>query len=109
MLLVGTLWLGFNGLRKKGTVKVGDGDLIALLAVSFIFVYTFLSTGVVYSAGVLLWVLGMLLQFDRATIRYATADSETGNIIRGTILLYEDEPKVLTHTGSKPEVQYKEK
>lgn len=106
MLAVGGLNFAFQASRDKGTVKVGDDDLVMLLGVGLLFLVTLTPLDLMYSVGVGLWLLGMLLRFDRATVRYIGVNHDTGNVVRGTILLYRDEPMVLSWSGRKPEVCY---
>lgn len=106
MLAVGAFHFVFQASRDKGTVKVGDDDLVVFVGVGALFVLTLTPLDLMYSGGIALWLLGMLLRFDRATIRYVGVHEETGQVSRGTILLTRDEPEVLTYSGGEPEVEY---
>lgn len=106
MLAVGALSLVFHARQEKGTVKVGDDDLVMLVGVGALFLVTLTPLDLMYSGGIALWLLGMLLRFDRATVRYVGVHEETGQVARGTILLTREEPKVLTYSGGEPEVEY---
>jgi len=106
MLAVGSFAFVTQARREKGTVKVGDDDLVLLVAMVAVFALSPPPLDLMYSAGIILWVLGMLLRFDRATVRYVGVHKETGEVGRGTILLTRRGPEVLTYSGPEPEVEY---